>query len=59
MAQGVRIETEASVRVQTPTRGLMPYFQEIVLPIISATRGKLNPPGARGRAGIPRRAFVR
>jgi hypothetical protein len=31
MAQGVRIETKAGIWVQTPTRGILPYFWETVL----------------------------
>lgn len=32
MAHTVRIEMEAGVRMQTPTRGLLTYFEEIVHP---------------------------
>lgn len=32
MAQGFNIGTEAGVRVQTPTRGLVLYLKEIVPP---------------------------
>ena len=40
MAQGVRVETEASAWVQTPIRGLMRYFLEIMHPDYSDYEGE-------------------
>lgn len=56
MAQGVKIETEAGVGMQTPTRGLMPYFREIKRPIIPAGRGELKFAGDGGLPGPARQS---
>ena len=52
------METEGGVGVQTPTRGLMAYFWEIQLPIITAARGELKFAGYGGRREGPVQRFT-